>query len=672
MAMIQASERLIIPPTETGAKVLKTCVRCRQHKTKCDALVTNPMACTHCRKKKATCMLDTITKNANRPSSDTLERLSNDVEVLSAHVERLIARKSTMIDLLAKATGTVPTALTGPAEPGRKRAKNAAHGAETLSETQFETLRGFEFRKPPTDPTPPVSQIQSVLASPVSSPEYQSPESLRTDLFCTSANGEVAPFSLSIDEAHILLKNYETNFNPILPILPEDFFNTINFFTFIQENELLFWCIMLVSYLNTPLPGSATKYQHLGQHIPELVVAKCWLSTPRSVYTIAALLVLTTWPLPNNRSKISDNVSVKYISVMKSLALQFGLHKLEFISEFSHKTDVNVAREVNLNDLIRERMYKFININSNYWLIFLGLSNTNYNGFTQDYIINQATTKDLSTPRSDTDLYLNMLLKVSMVQSKLNCNMNDLIAADSEAFPGGDSVFSGYQANTARAINLHAYETILGDLQNHWRFPKGWAQMIGTSLEYSKLQVYIYSFAPQPSVTVAEYKRCVVRAVASSFAIVDALVESGLSYAQLPVHYRFPVELAVEVLLRVYKSPLLDSVNDYQLVKSKFRQAMGYIVDPRWSFATQRLASILRKFDAVDNRFIVAQSPSFFLIRRMKNYLVSSLTFEMIWIIYEYEKVGTNTPEADVDWKVHGVANEGVMQFFLRNESIFG
>lgn len=672
MAMIQASERLIIPPTETGAKVLKTCVRCRQHKTKCDALVTNPMACTHCRKKKATCMLDTITKNANRPLSDTLERLSNDVEVLSAHVERLIARKLTMIDLLAKATGTVPTALTGPAEPGRKRAKNAAPGAETLSETQYETLRGFEFRKPPADPTPPVSQIQLVLALPVLLPEYQLPELLRTDLFCTSANGEVAPFSLLIDEAHILLKNYETNFNPILPILPEDFFNTINFFTFIQENELLFWCIMLVSYLNTPLPGLATKYQHLGQHIPELVVAKCWLLTPRLVYTIAALLVLTTWPLPNNRLKISDNVLVKYISVMKLLALQFGLHKLEFILEFSHKTDVNVAREVNLNDLIRERMYKFININLNYWLIFLGLSNTNYNGFTQDYIINQATTKDLSTPRSDTDLYLNMLLKVSMVQLKLNCNMNDLIAADSEAFPGGDSVFSGYQANTARAINLHAYETILGDLQNHWRFPKGWAQMIGTSLEYLKLQVYIYLFAPQPLVTVAEYKRCVVRAVALLFAIVDALVELGLSYAQLPVHYRFPVELAVEVLLRVYKLPLLDLVNDYQLVKSKFRQAMEYIVDPRWLFATQRLALILRKFDAVDNRFIVAQLPLFFLIRRMKNYLVSSLTFEMIWIIYEYEKVGTNTPEADVDWKVHGVANEGVMQFFLRNELIFG
>ena len=81
---------------------------------------------------------------------------------------------------------------------------------------------------------------------------------------------------------------------------------------------------------------------------------------------------------------------------MKSLAYQFGLHKLEFIDEFSHKTKMNISREINLNNLIRERIYKFVNVISNYWMINLGVSNNNYNGFTQDYIINKSSNIDFS------------------------------------------------------------------------------------------------------------------------------------------------------------------------------------------------------------------------------------------------------------------------------------
>ena len=70
---------------------------------------------------------------------------------------------------------------------------------------------------------------------------------------------------------------------------------------------------------------------------------------------------------------------------MKNISLQLGLHRSLFIDEFSHKTEINVSDELKLNNLIRERIYKFININSNYCLIYAGLSHLNYNGFQQDY-----------------------------------------------------------------------------------------------------------------------------------------------------------------------------------------------------------------------------------------------------------------------------------------------
>ncbi|MCH0628748.1 Zn(II)2Cys6 transcription factor [Kocuria palustris] len=631
--------KLIIPKNVHGSKVLKTCVRCRQHKTKCDALMTNPLPCTRCRKKNATCMLDTISKHSQRTSNDVIERLTSDVIVLNDLVDRLIERKNTMLQLLS--------------EQGETLTKSVDRHGQT------------------SENTPPISQIQLVLALPILLPEYELPDPVSPSFFCTLTNKSTSQFLLSLDEVQMLLKNYETNFNRYLPILPEHFFNT-NSFTFHQENELLFWSIMLTSYLNNPIPNLVGKYQHLSQHIQLLVVETCWLLTPRLVFTIAALLVLTTWPLPNNKMKISDNLSVKYISVMRSLALQFGLHKLEFILEFSHKTNVTILKEESTNDIIRGRIYKFININSNYWLIFLGLSNNNYNGFTQDYIVNKASTIDLKKPNKsnlDVDLYINKLLKISMIQLKLNANMNDLICNNEKEV----NFLHPYQINALRMINIKAFEVILLDLYRDGDLPDSWQRMLNVSLEYSRLQVFIYLLAPSEHITLSDYKNFMIKAIQACFGILDGVFELDLSFQQLPIHYRFPVELAVETLLRVYKSPLLDSINDYQTIKQRFQSAIKYIMgETKWLFNNQRLSTILRKFDMVDNRFIMAKSLSFFLIHKMKNYLTLSLTYEMIWFIYEYEKKQDSYSYDSIDWSSYGVLRDStIYNFMSRNESIF-
>lgn len=615
---IDSKRQTLVVPQAQGGKVLKSCVRCRQHKTKCDAEKTNPLACSNCSKRNIQCTLDIIIKKSDRSHQELVEKLTVDISYFKTKLDGLIDRNTMLFNSLAKKNKVFANIITNNA---------IAY-------------------------TPEVSVMEDAIPLDESLPI--TPQPINDAYFVCDANKSVPPFSILIDEAHILLKNYELHFNKYLPIFPEDFFNTINFLTFIQENGLLFWCIMLISYLNNPLKNSHKQYSHLSAHIQSLVVEKCWLTTPRSVYTVSALLILTTWPLPNNKLKISDNLAVKFTSITKSLSYQFGLHKLEFISEFSHGTTISVSNDVNLNNLIRERIYKFININSNFWLICLGLSNNAYNGFNQDYIINRATNVDIKSPKNDSDHYINSLLKVSTIQSKLNENMNDLIGNSDirHLLPN--------QVNISQLINLNMFEVILDDFRSD-------NPLINLSIEYSKLQVFIYAFSPH-NVTIGEYKQFIAKMLISCFKILHYVENFDMN--QLPIHYKFPIELVAMILIRIFKSPILSSLKDYEIIKQKFNRLVKLLTTENWLFMNDKLFKILKKFDAVDNMFIANKAESFFLVSKMKNYLVSSLNYELIWLIYENENDSDGKIRPQPDLSIYG-ANKEVLDYIQKNESIF-
>lgn len=655
---IDLVKKIIIPSIKDGyGKVLKTCIKCRMAKVKCDAIKTQPYSCSNCQKKNLQCQLDLIIKKSNRSNNELLKKLKHDIMIIKVQVDNMVIKRDKLINSLVDDIDIIEEVI-------------------------------------------PLIPNQQINLQPV-----------ENAYFVCQTNKLIESFQISIDQAYILIKNYENYFNSFLPIFPDDFFNTINFLTFIKENELLFWCIMLVSLLNDPLPNSHIKYQHLSQHIQSLVVEKCWLSTPRSGYTISALLILTTWPLPNNNVKTSNNLSIKYISMIKSLSLQFGLHKLQFIHEFSHGTSIDLTNEINLNNLIRERIYKFTSINSNFWLISLGLSNNNYNGFTHDYIINKAsidigkpihkpdtikhddeesksvtkvdilnrdsndeeTFNKSNTIKSDSieksksksvtpenpnpsDLFINSLLKISIIQSKLNENMNDYISN-----ANGVSLLPN-QVNTSQMINLNMFEIILNDL-NLDKNP-----LIQFQIEFSKLQVYIYGLAPH-DITIEEYKVFIKKILVSCFNILYYL--ESMDFLSLPIYYKFPVELVATILLRMYKSPVLNSVKDYEIIKTKFNKLIDLFNEPNWKFMNVKLMTILTKFDFINNSFIISKSNSIFLINKMKNYLVSSLTYEMIWFIYESER-DNNHDESSLEANLkHLDVNDEVVKFLIKNESIF-
>ncbi|RCK65218.1 putative transcription factor SEF1 [Candida viswanathii] len=665
--------KLIIPQPPKGGKILKTCTRCRQHKTKCDALETNPLPCSQCFKKNLDCTLETITKTGGRTKSlDIIEKLSYEVTDLKEVLNRVITRRNEIIGLLIKGgkliervSVTIPRLLDDVIDEDYEEEEDEDEDDEK-DEDEKNVL------------TPPVAEIQSCLSTPATTPEptsfdieYNLPHS--SSRFTIQCNKQHDPVVLTHKQATLLFSNYETNFNHYLPIFPDEFFTSLDLVEFYKENELLFWSIILTSFLNKK--ESYKEYRDLSEHIKYLVVKKCWLNTPRSVYVISSLLILTTWPLPNYKNNIEDNLSIKFISTMKSLAYQFGLHKLEFIDEFSHKTKMNISREINLNNLIRERIYKFVNIISNYWMINLGISNNNYNGFTQDYIINKSANIDFfrsDLKLSQADKFINSMLKISIIQSKLNENLNNLINNSNESI-----LMLTNQVNTSKFINFNMFETIINDLEKtfHNKFDDHEDDLINInllkiSIYYSKLQLFIYAMA-KFDISLQEYKIYLYKLLNVCFEIIN-LIETCVNGTkvcqQLPIFYKFPIELTILVLLRIFKSPLLEKLDDYQLIKAGFNKVYNFLLnDKNWDFLNFKIAKVVEKFNKLDNMFVISKQNSFFLINRMKNYLVGSLNYELIWLIYENQRT-PNQPELRPE--MLSLFNETTLEYMKTNESI--
>lgn len=696
--------KLIIPKQRSKTdKILKTCTRCRQHKTKCDAFQTNPNPCTHCFKNNVNCNLEILNKPTGRVKTlDIVERLSCEVSDLKSLMTDLIQRRNDLVELLI--------------ERGKRIEKEA--GLQCQNQQQQKQLQSKP--QPQSQPqllstkrsyTPPVSAIQSCLNTPYTSPEStidllpqtdsDSPNSLDNSQFTIKINTNAKPISISHKQVQFYFTNYERNFNKYLPIFPDEFFQSVNLIEFHKENELTFWCIVLTSHLNQH--DKANNYRILSEHVKSLVVDKCWFNTPRSVYIISSLLILTTWPLPNHQhTKIADNLSIKFISLMKSLSYQFGLHKLEFISEFSHKTKINLSQEVNLNNRIRERIYKFVNINSNYWLINLGLSNNNYNGFNQDYILNKASNIDihdsLIVSKSSNDHYINCLLKISMIQLKLNENMNALIGDSLEY--GEDHMTMKLlpnQINTTKLINFNMFEIIIEDLKKTLTglqkettglddsISADLSNLIQMSIAYSKLQLFIYSLS-KSDITLQEYKIYINKLVSCCLEIMQLIESQQPNYLELPIFYKFPIELALLTLLRIYKSPILNSVEEYKTINTCFNKLYSTVFKFKdWQFVNTKLHRIIELFNQLPREFIIGQvmtteesdvqPSSFFLISKMKNYLVSSLQYEMIWLIYQHEHTKDGKDKVTrllsvQEWNSIGVYNNQLIEYLKCNESI--
>ncbi|RKP31863.1 hypothetical protein METBISCDRAFT_13218 [Metschnikowia bicuspidata] len=596
-------------PLEKRLRRLKSCRCCRANKTMCDSMQRRPLPCSYCAKRNIACLFD-VAKPANRDNNRTGEAVRL-VQGLHRLLNGFVARKEQLVGKL------IHSAL-------------------------FSQSLASELEKLFIDPIPTRSHCGSFT--------------IHSDLISQS-------HTISEERARELFGYFRSEFCNYLPVLPDSFFQ-LDLHHIHEESDLLFWTIIVTSYITDEL---TKEYHLLAAHVQNLVVVNCWFKTSRLLFSLVALLILTSWPLPTKGYyNIQDNIAVKYSSLMKSLALQFGLHKLKHIDEFSKKTNVDIDARSDVNNIIRERLYKFVNINSNYWLVYLGISNSNYNGSHQDYIINKATSVDLFHKEkfSDNDNFINSLLKISLVQLRMNERMSDLLATPNKV---------------EKLIHLNMFETILlGYISDDSPLYKH--DLISLSLEFSKLQLFVYSLS-ESDISLPKYKRIIMRTLSCCEAIVELFekcFDDRTVFELIPIHYSFSIKLAVLVLFQIHSSPLLPSLESYASTKKVFRRAYDLLrIDKKKKSSTTVLQVSIEKVDRCNNMQIWAKKSktgNFFLIEKMTKYFVSISFYDMLWQVYESERhVGNVT---DVKWETFGLdprdeKAQDIIQYFAKPSSIF-
>lgn len=616
-------------PKWSKEKLFKSCRCCRANKTSCDSATKSPLPCTYCTKRNLPCLVD-VAKPANRDYDITSEMLCR-VSDLHRQLDAVVVRKEALIRKLVE--------------------------------------KQVQASVAPPSPVPSIDELQTAVFSPKLDTELERlfidpiPTRSQRDSFTIHSDLMSEAFTISYNDAKNLFDSFKTEYCIFLPVLPESFFKT-DLHEIYKDSDLLFWTIIVTAYITH---GLTEDYHLLAAHVQNLVVVTCWFKTPRSLFSLVALLILTLWPLPNkDLYNIQDNIAIKYASLMKSMALQFGLHKLKFIDEFSKKTSVNIDTSAEINNTVRERIYKYVNVNSNYWLVYLGLSNSNYNGFHQDYTIDKAANFDLYKKEqfSETDNFINSLLKISLIQLKMNESMGDFLAKPDKV---------------GKLIHLNMFEQILNGYLRP-ESPLFDHDLITLSLEFSKLQLYVY-YLSESDINLTEYKGVIGRTVECCAVIIQVFGKSFSDrkvFQLIPIHYRFSIELAALVLLQIYSSPLLPTVQAYLDTKELFLKAHTIVTRDlrRLKKSFNVLQMCLEKVDKCNTTLFWAeksQKKSFFLVEKMAKYLVSASYYELLWSVYESERLSSKRIE--IDWSTFGhnpeLEKKEVISYFMESKSVF-
>lgn len=431
---------------------------------------------------------------------------------------------------------------------------------------------------------------------------------------------------ISLDKATQLHQTFVRDYLPFLPILFTD-----SVMALYSQSRLLFWVIMLTACLSDPEPSL---YLRLSSLIKQLAIETCWIRTPRSTHISQALLILAFWPLPNQ--KILDDSSYRFVSLAKSLSYQLGLHRGEFISEFTRnqKTLLNAEKW-------RTRTWLGIYFAEVCWASILGLPPTSQT----DYLVECARTAIVKEDSKVIDEVENLpsfgakatkltlpsrfkkLMILSIFQRKI-CSIM------------GSSVISsdGLIEPKDRASSLALLERELDIINKDEDFEKD--IVVHIYYLYTRLMVCCFAFLPQtPLDDQAQYVPKAYLYSTECVTLLSKLVSTSLLNS-LPVYVRQAGSYASLILFKLQVSPMLvdkylDSTRQSIVtVHRLYRNQLG-----AWLSAVEndisRTASMLEKLN-----MILITHPDVFtegkgIITRIRSHLIGSLFYDFVWCVSE-------------------------------------
>lgn len=628
-----------------------SCTFCRQHKIKCDASQNYNNVCLRCMKLGLKCEIDPEFKPKK---GSQIQVLIGDVEDLKAKIELLTRNEHLLTQALnqhnmnfMQQQAMAATAATASSQQLQLQQLNfnspfplpyapnrtPSHTLDMLGPVQTPNFAGNHSAFSPLVGTP-MNMIDNpaksavtglrpglAVASSDTAPsghmsdtklrDEETPEAMQPNLkqYSEFVLGDVQIPLQKADQLHYV---FMTKFNPFLPILSSNSATELY-----NNSQLLFWTVILTASLSEPAP---TLYQSLASLIKQLAIETCWIRTPRSAHVIQALIILSMWPLPNE--KVLDDCSYRFVGLAKNLSLQLGLHRGgEFIQEFS-RTQASLGPD---SDLWRTRSWLAVFFCDHFWSSALGLPPSIK---TTDYLLENARVDD-GLPSS-----FRSLISLSIFQCKL-VNVMGISVTRSD----------GLLEPLNRAASLNILDRELERLKFKLSVPDGSA----VEVYYLYLRLMICCFAFLPGTPIEDQVKYVSAAYISAtriITIVSQILNVGsISLIELPIFVRQSVTYSAFLLFKLQLTNyLLDKYIDSArqsivTVHRLFRNTLSSWKDLKNDIS--RTARVLEDLNIVlytyPEIFNLSDSPNITgsIISRMRSHLTASLFYDLVWCIHE-------------------------------------
>lgn len=591
---------------QSGHRPVTLCTFCRQHKIKCNASDNYPSPCQRCDRMGLKCEIDP----QFRPKKGSqIQSLKSDVDELKSKIE-----------LLTKNESLLTQALTQHNLNFQQQIQNIPRQASVLSSANNtpatrSPLHNYEpspasFNDAATPLTLGVQQHQTLSQQILGANSDNSPS---LEEFPTLSEFQLGNVTLTLKKAEELHHSFMIKNLPYMPILSSRSAGELY-----HRSQLLFWTVMVTAALSEPEP---TLYMSLASLIKQLAIETCWIKTPRSTHVIQALIILSIWPLPNE--KVLDDCSYRFIGLAKNLSLQLGLHRGgEFIKEFS-RTQVHLGPD---SDKWRTRSWLAVFFCEQFWSSVLGLP-PSIN--TTDYLLENARI-DQSLPKN-----FRSLISLSIFQCKLINVMGISVTRP-----------DGLLEPSNRAASLNILDRELDRLRFKLKIEDGLP--IEVYFLYVKLMICCFAFLPgTPIEDQVKYVSSAYLASTRVVTIVSQMLKTSL-LIELPIYIRQGITYSAMMLFKLHLSKyLLDKFVDSsrQSIVTVHRLLRNTLSS--WKDLQN---DISRNAKALENLNIVLYTyPDIFvnemdqdgdggdgsIISRMRSHLTASLFYDLIWCVHE-------------------------------------
>ncbi|KAK6867716.1 Transcriptional regulatory protein SEF1 [Candida tropicalis] len=577
----------------TGHRPVTSCTFCRQHKIKCNASENFPNPCERCKKMGLKCEIDP----EFRPRKGSqIQSLKSDVDELKAKIEMLTKNESLLTQALNQHNLNMLPSQQSPGHVPSHMAPQPRVFSSPANVSPIPSITSIQQNAPLTQENSDNSP--STMNTPDHVEEYQP--------ISEFILGDV---TLPLNKANELHDKFMTKHLPFLPIIISRSATELY-----HKSQLLFWAVILTASLSEPEP---TLYMSLASLIKQLAIETCWIKTPRSTHVIQALIILSIWPLPNE--KVLDDCSYRFIGLAKNLSLQLGLHRGgEFIQEFS-RNQVSLGPDA---ERWRTRSWLAVFFCEQFWSSLLGLPPSIG---TTDYLLENARV-DKSLPKN-----FRCLISLSIFQCKLVNVMGISVTRP-----------DGLLEPSNRAGSLSLLDRELERLRFKLQFEDGSA----VEVYYLYIKLMICCFAFLPGTPIEDQVKYVSFAYLSATRIVTIVSQmiNDISLIELPIYIRQAVSYSVLLLFKLHLSRYLiekyvDSARQSIVtVHRLFRNTLSSWKDlqndiSRTARVLENLNIVLYTYPDIFLKDVENEDAS--IITRMRSHLTASLFYDLVWCVHE-------------------------------------